>query len=307
MIPRIAEVHITEQLYLDFIEVLKINGFKGEINPDYASRVVLSTDNSIYQVLPQGVVFPRTVDDLVVLARLAETPRFKEVVLSARGGGTGTNGQSLTDGLIVDISRHMNQILEINAEERWVRVQGGVVKDQLNAALKPYGLFFAPELSTSNRATIGGMINTDASGQGSCMYGKTRDHVLELSSVFLDGTLWHSAPLDDATLEQIKQRDDRVGEVHRVVDQVFTEHRELIDAKFPKLNRCLTGYDLAHIRDERGRFNLNSVLCGAEGSLAFIAEAKLNVLPIPKYSALVNLKYAGFQDSLEDAAKLMAW
>ncbi|RTE65800.1 FAD-binding oxidoreductase [Amphritea opalescens] len=307
MIPRIAEVHITEQLYLDFIEVIKINGFKGEINPDYASRVVLSTDNSIYQVLPQGVVFPRSVDDLVVLARLADTPRFKEIVLSARGGGTGTNGQSLTDGLIVDVSRHMNQILEINAEERWVRVQGGVVKDQLNAALKPYGLFFAPELSTSNRATVGGMINTDASGQGSCMYGKTRDHVLELSSVFLDGTLWHSAPLDDAALEQIKQRDDRVGEVHRVVDQVFTEHRDLIDAKFPKLNRCLTGYDLAHIRDEEGRFNLNSVLCGAEGSLAFIAEAKLNVLPIPKYSALVNLKYAGFQDSLEDAAQLMAW
>ncbi|MBR9866487.1 MAG: FAD-binding oxidoreductase [Oceanospirillales bacterium] len=307
MIPRIAEINVTQKLYLDFIESLKNSHFEGEVNPDYASRVVLSTDNSIYQVLPQGVVFPKSVEDLVLLAGLAVEPRFKDVVLSARGGGTGTNGQSLTDGLIVDISRHMNQVLEINAEERWVRVQGGVVKDQLNAALKPYGLFFAPELSTSNRATVGGMINTDASGQGSCMYGKTRDHVLELKSVFLDGTLWSSAPLSDEELEEIKRRDDRVGEVHRTVDQVFNEHRDLIDAKFPKLNRCLTGYDLAHIRDEEGRFNLNSVLCGAEGSLAFIAEAKLNVLPIPKYSALVNLKYAGFQDSLEDAAELMAW
>src|SRR5690606_40722815 len=102
------------------------------------------------------------------------------ILLSPRGGGTGTNGQSLTDGLVVDTSKYMNQILEINVEERWVRVQCGVVKDQLNAAIKPYGLFFAPELSTSNRATIGGMINTDASGQGSCRYGKTRDHVLEL-------------------------------------------------------------------------------------------------------------------------------
>ncbi|MDO6563142.1 FAD-binding and (Fe-S)-binding domain-containing protein [Amphritea sp. 1_MG-2023] len=307
MIPRIAETNITQQLYLDFIKAIKSNGFKGEMNPDYASRIVLSTDNSIYQVLPQGVVFPKGIEDLVLLARLADEPRFKEVVLSARGGGTGTNGQSLTDGLIVDISRHMNQILEINAAERWVRVQGGVVKDQLNAALKPYGLFFAPELSTSNRATIGGMINTDASGQGSCLYGKTRDHVLELTSVFLDGTQWSSGPLNDDALAKIKQRDDRVGEVHRVVDTVFTQHEELIDAKFPKLNRCLTGYDLAHIRDENGRFNLNSVLCGAEGSLAFIAEAKLNVLPIPKYSALVNVKYAGFQDSLKDAAELMAW
>lgn len=307
MIPRISEIDSTQQLYLDFIENLKQSHFQGELNPDYANRVVLATDNSIYQILPQGVLYPKSLEDLVLIAGLAAKPRYKEVVLSARGGGTGTNGQSLTDGLIVDVSKHMNQVLEINAEERWVRVQAGVVKDQLNAALKPYGLFFAPELSTSNRATVGGMINTDASGQGSCLYGKTRDHVLELKSVFLDGTVWASGPIDDKALTEIQARDDRVGEAHRVVDQVFNENQALIDEKFPKLNRCLTGYDLAHIRDENGRFNLNSVLCGGEGSLAFIAEAKLNVLPIPKYSALVNIKYAGFQDSLEDAADLMDW
>ena len=142
MIPRIAEIDSTQKHYLDFIEALKNSGFDGELNPDYANRVVLSTDNSIYQVLPQGVVYPGSVEDLVVLAGLAAEPRFNTIVLSARGGGTGTNGQSLSDGLIVDVSRHMNQILEINAEERWVRVQGGVVKDQLNLALKPYGLFF---------------------------------------------------------------------------------------------------------------------------------------------------------------------
>ena len=105
-----------------------------------------------------------------------------------RGGGTGTNGQSLTDGVSVDLSRHMNAILEINAEEGWARVQAGVVKDQLNAAVAANGLFFAPELSPSNRATIGGMIATDASGQGSVLYGKTRDHVMELRAVFMDGT-----------------------------------------------------------------------------------------------------------------------
>ncbi|MEH6577587.1 MAG: FAD-binding and (Fe-S)-binding domain-containing protein [Amphritea sp.] len=305
MIPRIAEIDSTQALYLNFIETLKQCHFQGELNPDYANRVVLSTDNSIYQVLPQGVLYPKSIEDLVLLAGLAAEPRFSEVVLSARGGGTGTNGQSLTDGLIVDVSRHMTQVLEINADERWVRVQGGVVKDQLNAALQPYGLFFAPELSTSNRATVGGMINTDASGQGSCLYGKTRDHVLELKSVLLDGTVWTSGPISDDELAEIKQREDRVGEIHRVVDEIFTDKKALIDAKFPKLNRCLTGYDLAHIRDDAGRFNLNSILCGGEGSLVFIAEAKLNVLPIPKYSALVNIKYAGFQDSLEDAAELM--
>ncbi|WP_067864881.1 D-2-hydroxyglutarate dehydrogenase YdiJ [Neptuniibacter marinus] len=305
MIPRLSQVETTNALYLDYIDALKQNGFSGDLNPDYANRIVLSTDNSIYQMLPQGVLYPRSEQDLVLIAKLADETRFAEVKLSARGGGTGTNGQSLTDGLIVDVSKHMNQVLEINAEEHWVRVQGGVVKDQLNRALKPYGLFFAPELSTSNRATIGGMINTDASGQGSVMYGKTRDHVLELNSVFLGGEVWSSKPIPDDELAEIKKRDDKVGEVHRQIDAIFTEKKELIDAKFPKLNRCLTGYDLAHIRDENGLFNLNSVLCGGEGSLAFITEAKLNVLPIPKYAALVNIKYDSFEASLRDATDLM--
>lgn len=307
MIPRISEIDSTQQLYLQFIERLKADGFEGDLSPDYANRVVLATDNSIYQMLPQGVLYPQTLDDLVRIATLSDQPEYADVVLSPRGGGTGTNGQSLTDGLLVDVSRHMNHVLEINADERWVRVQGGVVKDQLNAALKPYGLFFAPELSTSNRATVGGMINTDASGQGSCMYGKTRDHVLELKSVFLDGTVWESAPVSAAELDMIKQRDDRVGEAHRVVDKIFTTKKGLIEAKFPKLNRCLTGYDLAHIYDDNGQFNLNSVLCGAEGSLAFIAEAKLNVLPIPKFAALVNVKYDSFETSLRDATTLMEY
>lgn len=307
MIPRIDQIDDTQSLYLDFIETLKQKGFKGDLNPDYANRTVLATDNSIYQVLPQGVLYPKNTEDLLMIAALANEPRFKSVVLSARGGGTGTNGQSLTDGLIVDVSKHMNRILEINPDERWVRVQGGVVKDQLNAALKPYGLFFAPELSTSNRATVGGMINTDASGQGSVLYGKTRDHVLGLTSVWLDGTLWESGPIDDETLEEHKQRTDRVGEVHRLLDDIQRSKQDEIAACFPKLNRCLTGYDLAHIRDESGRFNLNSILCGAEGSLAFIAEAKLNVLPIPKYAALVNIKYDSFETSLRDAKALMEW
>lgn len=307
MIPRIAETDTIKEIYLEFIDALKDAGFEGDLNPDYANRVVLATDNSIYQILPQAVLYPRNTEDLARIARLADSERFRDIVLSARGGGTGTNGQSLTDGLIVDVSKHMNRILEINPEERWVRVQAGVVKDQLNAALKPYGLFFAPELSTSNRATIGGMINTDASGQGSVRYGKTRDHVLELTSIWLGGEAWTSGPLAEAELEQIKARDDRIGEVHRVVDEIHANNRELIAETFPKLNRCLTGYDLAHIRDEQGRFNLNSVLCGAEGSLAFIAEAKLNVLPIPKHAVLVNIKYDSFEASLRDAQALMAW
>lgn len=305
MIPSIQHTSPVQALYLNFIHTLREQGFSGDLNPDYANRTVLATDNSIYQVLPQGVIYPRTSSDLVLLTKLSQQEQFRQVVLSPRGGGTGTNGQSLTDGLIVDTSRYMNRILEINAEERWVRVECGVVKDQLNAAIKPYGLFFAPELSTSNRATIGGMINTDASGQGSCRYGKTRNHVLELRTVLLDGSEWTSAPLSEEELTAICERQDRIGQIHRVINDIEREHHALIAAKFPPLNRCLTGYDLAHIRDEEGRFNLNNILCGSEGTLGFITEAKLNLLPIPRYSALVNVNYRNFNAALRDAAQLM--
>lgn len=295
-----------DSTYSRFLEALATAGFEGDIAPDYANRTVLATDNSLYQRLPQAVIYPRGVADLERLAQLAAQEAYRHVVLTPRGGGTGTNGQSLTDGLVIDVSKHMNAILDIDVEARRVRVQAGVVKDQLNAALKPYGLFFAPELSTSNRATIGGMIATDASGQGSCEYGKTRDHVLELDSVLLGGERLSTQPVSEVELDDICARDDTVGRVHRVAREIIESERERIRDTFPPLNRCLTGYDLAHLRTDDGRFDLNSVLCGAEGSLAFTNEAVLNVLPIPRQSTLVNVRYAGFMDALRDAKALMA-
>ena len=292
--------------YLRFLDALREAGFEGEIAPDYAARTVLATDNSIYQRLPQAVLYPRHGADLELIARLAGRDEHRQVALAPRGGGTGTNGQSLTDGLVVDVSRHMNAILDIDVENRRVRVQAGVVKDQLNAALKPHGLFFAPDLSTSNRATIGGMIATDASGQGSCEYGKTRDHVLELETLLLGGERLVSRPLEEAELARQCERQDVIGKVYRTARDIIDTQGALIEAKFPPLNRCLTGYDLAHLRDAKGRLDINSLLCGAEGSLGLLDEAVLNVLPIPKHSTLVNVRYAGFMDALRDAKALMA-
>ncbi|QUX91788.1 FAD-binding oxidoreductase [Marinomonas sp. A3A] len=306
MIPKLSEVSPIQAKYLSFIERLKASGFSGDTNPDYANRVVLSTDNSIYQVLPQGVIFPKNTQDIQLLVQLSNQEEFNDVVLSPRGGGTGTNGQSLTDGLVIDLSKHMNRILEINPEEGWARVEAGVIKDQLNKAIKPHGLFFAPELSTSNRATIGGMINTDASGQGSVMYGKTRDHVLSLKTVLLDGHLLESSPIDDETLTNIQSGSDYSAHAHRVVDNIQKSKAQQIKETFPELNRCLTGYDLAHIRTEDGQFNMNSVLCGSEGTLGFIVEAKVNLLAIPTYAALVNIRYDSFEGSLRHARELLA-
>lgn len=306
MIPRLADLPAPATPALAFLDELRLRGFRGDISGRYDDRTVLATDNSIYQRMPQAVVFPRDREDLVRIAKVSADPRFASVSFAPRGGGTGTNGQSLTDGIVVDVSRYMTRILEVNEAEGWVRVEPGVVKDALNAALKPRGLFFAPECSTSNRATMGGMISTDACGQGSCLYGKTRDHVLALTVVLLDGTVWDSAPMNDAALAEVARRQDMVGAIHRVADGIAREQAQLIAERFPPLNRCLTGYDLAHLREADGRFNLNSVLCGSEGTLAMIAEAKIRVLPIPKRSALVNLRYGSFDAALRDARVLMA-
>ncbi len=303
MIPQISETSPTQALYLDFIKALA-HEFEGELSPDYANRTVLATDNSIYQVLPQGVIYPKNTQDLVRIVKLASLEQYHSIVLSPRGGGTGTNGQSLSDGLIIDTSRHMNRILEINPDAGYARVECGVVKDQLNAAIAPHGLFFAPELSTSNRATIGGMINTDASGQGSCAYGKTRDHVLELTTVLLDGSVITTSPIEESEIEAIDKQ-SRLGHIYETMIDIEHNHKAEIESVFPPLNRCLTGYDLAHMRTACGKIDINSLLCGSEGTLGFIAEAKLNLLKIPRHTALVNIVYDNFDSALRDAKTIM--
>lgn len=306
MIPALTNCSKSVTLYYEFTKALKAEGFEGDINLDYANRTALSTDNSIYQVFPQGVLYPRNIADLQRITRLCSTQPYHSIVISPRGGGTGTNAQSLTDGLVVDTSKYLNKILEINVEEAWARVECGVVKDQLNAAVKQHGLFFAPELSTSNRATIGGMINTDASGQGSCLYGKTRDHVLELQTVLMDGSVLETTPLNDIQLADAKSMTGISGKAHQLADNIHSKYHQSIEQIFPSLNRCLTGYDLAHIKTANGHFDLNSLLCGSEGTLGFIAEAKIRLLPIPEYVALVNVNYADFDSALRDATAIMS-
>ncbi|WP_018238698.1 FAD-binding and (Fe-S)-binding domain-containing protein [Ensifer sp. BR816] len=305
MIPALAAGPKLGPPYADYLDALRHGAFAGDIEDNAGSTTVFATDNSIYQLRPQAVLFPRQRADLMLIARLAAEPRFRGVAFAMRGGGTGTNGQSLTDGIVIDMSRHMNRILSIDPVRRTAVVEAGVVKDQLNKALKSHGLFFAPELSTSNRATIGGMISTDACGQGSCIYGKTSNHVLALNAVLMDGTEWLSRPLAPDALPAVLERSDRVGEVHRLADAIERENRDLIGATFPKLNRFLTGYDLAHLRTEDGGLNLNAVLCGAEGTLAMIAEAELNLLPIPRFAALINIRYDDFDAALRDARFLV--
>ncbi|TDB45369.1 D-2-hydroxyglutarate dehydrogenase YdiJ [Photorhabdus luminescens] len=302
MIPRISQAPHVSEVAQKFLDTLKEQGFTGDVASSYADRLTMATDNSIYQLLPQAVVFPRSSADVVLLARVAGEKEYQNLTFTPRGGGTGTNGQALNDGIVVDMSRYMNRILEINPEQGWVRVEAGVIKDQLNQYLRPYGYFFSPELSTSNRATLGGMINTDASGQGSLVYGKTSDHVLSLRAVLLGGELIDTRAMDIVQAESIAQEDSVIGRIYNTVLSRCREQRELIVEKFPKLNRFLTGYDLRHVfSDDMQKFDLGRILTGSEGTLAFITEAVLDITPLPKVRRLVNVKYDSFDSALRNA------
>ncbi|ELY4033254.1 FAD-binding and (Fe-S)-binding domain-containing protein [Cronobacter sakazakii] len=302
MIPQISQAPGLVQVVLNFLQALEQQGFTGDTATNYADRLTMATDNSIYQLLPDAVIFPRSTADVALMARLAAEPRFKSLIFTPRGGGTGTNGQSLNQGIVVDMSRYMNRIIEINPEQGWVRVEAGVIKDQLNEYLKPFGYFFSPELSTSNRATLGGMINTDASGQGSLVYGKTSDHVLGVRAVLLGGDILDTQAMPTALAEELGRAQTTLGRVYHTVLERCREQRALILEKFPKLNRFLTGYDLRHVfNDSLSEFDLTRILCGSEGTLAFITEARLDITPLPKVRRLVNVKYDSFDSALRSA------
>lgn len=304
-LPRLSPADTLRIDTKDYIEALSLSDFTGEIELSHASRMAVATDNSIYQSIPQAVVFPKSVKDLSLIAELGTG--YNQVTFSARGGGTGTNGQSLTPGIVIDTSKFMREILELNLDEKWVRVQCGVIKDALNDYLRPHGYFFSPDLSTSNRATIGGMINTDASGQGSLVYGKTSDHVLGLTSVTASGEILHTTPINIETAKDLATGTSDYAKILQQVLLTCVGMRKDILAKFPRLNRFLTGYDLEHAFDDvSDTIDVSRLLAGSEGSLAFIAEAKLNITKIPKHTALVNIKYNNFESALRHAPSMIA-
>ncbi len=310
MLPRIDHQTHLSPLYDNFVSLLKAKKFTGDISAKYSARLAVATDNSVYQQLPQLVINPRTQQDIILLAKTANKDKFSDIKFSARGGGTGTNGQSLTPGIIVDLSKYMNKVLEINIDEKWVTVEAGVVKDQLNDFLRPHGFFFAPDLSTSNRATIGGMINTDASGQGSLVYGKTSNHVLALNSVLANGDILNTEPMTIAQAQALAKEESSHGQITKQVLASSLDNRELILEKFPRLNRFLTGYDLENVlqvnsANELATFDLSRLITGSEGSLAFVCQAKLNITPISPAKTLINIKYDSFDSALRHSPFLV--
>ena len=306
MIPRVANLNKVKAEYEQFLQALARNGFKGEIEDRYAARLLVATDNSVYQKMPQAVVFPKDKHDVVTLFKLASDAQFKSIIITARGGGTGTNGQSLSAGIIIDMSRHMKGVSEFKPQERSVWVQSGVIKDELNELVGKEHLFFSPELSTSSRATIGGMISNDAAGQGSLKYGRTSEHILELEVVLRDGTLCTFKPVSGPELQECLKRPGLEGEIYQKCYALLKEHASAVSKHFPKLNRFLTGYDLLHAYDKKSdTLNLVRLICGAEGTLATIVGAKLDLTLKPSYRALCVVKYENFDSALRHANVLI--
>ncbi|MFT7430477.1 MAG: FAD/FMN-containing dehydrogenase/Fe-S oxidoreductase, partial [Colwellia sp.] len=305
-LPSLEHQELIAPLYQKFSQELGNSQYSGEINCQYSARLSVATDNSIYQQLPQLVLHPRSKQDIQLISQLSSTPKYQSIKFSARGGGTGTNGQSLTPGIVVDLSKYMNRILEINIEENWIRVEAGVIKDQLNDYLRPHGFFFSPDLSTSSRATIGGMINTDASGQGSLVYGKTSNHVLSLESVLANGDFLSTSPMSIREAEELAQQNSSYGHIVKQVLASCRDNRALILEKFPRLNRFLTGYDLENVfNDDLSQVDISRLITGSEGSLAFVCEAKLNLTPILKAKTLIVIKYDSFDSALRHSPALV--
>jgi FAD/FMN-containing dehydrogenase/Fe-S oxidoreductase len=271
--------------------------FSGEVQFDDWSRGIYATDASMYQVMPVGVVFPRNDADVKEALRIAAT--FKLPVIG-RGAGTSLAGQAVTSGLVIDFSRHMNQILEVDAEEGWARVQPGVVRDVLNAELKPLGLHFAPDPATSSHCSIGGMIANNSSGTRSILYGKTVDHVMETRIMLPDGT---ELLLEELSLDAVQLRAEGLGREAHVYDhfrQIVEANREEIIARFPKVMRRVGGYNLdAFVRSDR--WNLAQLFCGSEGTLGLLLEAKINLEPLPQCTGLLVAQFHSVLDGIRAA------
>jgi len=279
---------------------------KGDVSFENIDRAQYATDASAYREKPLGVVWPRDESDLRLTIEF--TSKHK-IPIIPRGAGTSLAGQVVGDGLVVNTSKYMNRILELNQEEKWVIVEPGVVLDELNEYLKPYGLFFGPETSTSNRCTIGGMVGNNSCGSHSLIYGSTRDHLLEVKGFLANGEPVTFNEISEHNFIKKCKQDNLEGEIYREINEILIidEHRDEIKKEFPHedIHRRNTGYALDIISEmnpftKNGKpFNLSKLIAGSEGTLMLTSRIKLNLVNIPpKNQALICVHFESLQESL---------
>ena len=270
----------------------------GEVRFDEISRALYSTDASVYQIRPLGVVIPKTRDDIL---RTIEICSRRGVPITMRGGGTSQAGQAIGEGIVLDTSKYFNRLIEVNAEERWARVEPGIVLDELNAQLAPLGLRFAPDISTASRATIGGMMANNSAGARSVLYGMTIDHVLEQVVALSDGNVVHFREIEP---EQIPRGDTLEARCYETVLRLAREHAQEIEQRYPKIVRRVGGYNLnCFVASEK--VNLAKMMVGSEGTLGVVLEAKVKLVPLPRAKAVMVIGFADLLESLAAAPVIL--
>jgi len=282
------------------------NQLEGELFTDSMMLAMYATDASVYREMPLAVAYPKNEADIKKLIAFATQEKTS---LIPRTAGTSLAGQCVGNGIIVDTSRHLNRILEVNEKEKWVRVQPGVIRDELNAHLKQYGLFFGPNTSTANRAMIGGMVGNNSCGSYSIVYGTTRDHVLELKTILSDGSDAVFKTISNEAFEEKCKGENFENKVYRQIKEelsvaeIQTEIRN--EFPLPEIHRRNTGYAVDVLLEtlpftaSKPQFNFCKLLAGSEGTLAFTTEIRLNCVPLPpKEQLLVCIHFNTMDESL---------
>ncbi|MCE7860334.1 MAG: FAD-binding oxidoreductase, partial [Chloroflexi bacterium CFX2] len=300
---------------MDILEELRPR-FKGDLRLDPASRLLYSTDASSYQIEPLGVAIPKTQDDLHTAVEFAAKHK---IPILPRGSGSSLAGQAIGESLILDCSRHLDSILEIDHEEQFAVVEPGVILADLNRAAGKHGLIFGPDPASAERATMGGVIGNNATGAHSILYGMSADHLLEADVILSDGSL---ARFDDS-MPAIRKSDSRMSYIVSIVNEIRKNHAEAIKKDFPKSWRNSAGYRLNYLLpwsaaeppQWRGdsypadlapdTWNLAHLLAGSEGTLAVIRKLKVRLVPKPKHTILGVLSYSSIASACDDVPRLL--
>lgn len=292
---------------------------EGEVRFDLYSKALYSTDASLYQIQPIGVVIPKDRSDVIKTVQIALDHK---VPILPRGGGTSLAGQSVGQAIVLDMSKYMNRLLEVNVAERWARVEPGIILDELNHQLKSHGLMYAPDVATSSRANVGGTIGNNSAGSHSLIYGKTIDHVMSLDLVLSNTDEVTAHPISLEELETKKRGNTLEARIYRELCRICADNASEIRKRYPRILRRVAGYNLdEYVKDAGSKevtpyrrdgcdaahpFSLSKILVGSEGTLATTVEATINLVPIPKLTALCVVHFDSLVTSMEAMQPILA-
>ena len=272
-----------------------------EVSSDKITRLLYSTDASIYQIMPVGVIWPRDKNETAAVVEIA---RKHNTPVLPRGAGSSLAGQAIGKALIVDFSRHMDQVLDLNPEQNSVTVQPGVVLGPLNRRLKVHGLMFGPDPASADQATLGGVIGNNATGAHSILYGMAHDHLLEIEGVLSDASQVNFKAVSEKELKTKGLSNSREGEIYRALPLILDQYQEAISTHYPDTFRNVAGYNL-NVLAQQGKINPSVLLAGAEGTLAIITSAKLNLVPRPANTILYLVHFPELKGALESVPAIL--